>query len=91
MVFTPCLLLASRPARWLPLHHSANCQGARRCPASRYNQEALAESVGETMLGLLGRPPATPLLDTAALPGHIPEPLADVDAAIQRVRALHNL
>ena len=43
-----------------------------------YNQEALAESVGETLLGLLGRPPATTVSTAPAMPGHDPEPLEQV-------------
>ncbi|KAI7838657.1 hypothetical protein COHA_007583 [Chlorella ohadii] len=54
-----------------------------------YNQQALGQSVAETVLALLGKPSAHPLLEASQLPH--PEPLGQVDAAIERVRQQHGL
>lgn len=56
----------------------------------RYNQEAVGESVGETMLGLLGLPAATSAVDSAVLRGRA-EPLGEVDALLRTVQRLHGL
>ncbi|KAL4422258.1 hypothetical protein ABPG75_008455 [Micractinium tetrahymenae] len=54
-----------------------------------YNQEALGESVAESILALLGKPSAHPLLAPEQLP-HA-EPAAEVEALIGRVRQRHRL
>jgi hypothetical protein len=44
------------------------------------------------MRALLGRPAGTQLVpDAAALPGGVPEPLAEVEAALDQVCQLHGL
>lgn len=54
-----------------------------------YCLEALAESAAEAARGLLGLPPATPLLPLDSLPQ--PEPTQAVEAVISNVAALHGL
>lgn len=53
-----------------------------------YEPAAVGESVGEVFLALLGRP-SVEALQPLSLPH--PEPLPEVEALVQRLRAIHGL